>query len=77
MEGVIDEKEEIFFMVELNLFTFGTITLSKPEILNVVIFNAKANMEDLTFNFSYYELGYILVDIMLSRIIVQEFNTTH
>jgi hypothetical protein len=43
MEGVIDEKIYIFFTVESNLFTFGTITLLKPKIISVAIFDAKVS----------------------------------
>jgi hypothetical protein len=43
MEGVTDEEEQIFFAIELNLFTFGTITLSELKILNATIFGAKVN----------------------------------
>ncbi len=41
MEGIIDKEEEIFLVAKLYLFTLGTITLSKPKILNIVIFGAK------------------------------------
>lgn len=34
-------------------------------------------MEDLTFNFSHYECGQVLVDIMFSCIKVQELDITH
>jgi hypothetical protein len=43
MEGVINEKKEIFFTIESNLFTFGTITLLKPKIISVAIFDAKVS----------------------------------
>jgi hypothetical protein len=43
MEGVTYEKEEILLTTKPNLFTLRTITLHEPEILNVVIFGAKAS----------------------------------
>jgi hypothetical protein len=49
MEGVTDEEEEIIFATKPNLFTFGTITLSEPKILNATIFGAKVNTKDLKY----------------------------
>jgi hypothetical protein len=43
MEGITNKEEKIFFTIELDLFTLGTITLLKLEIFNVIIFNAEAN----------------------------------
>jgi len=43
MEGVIDEKKEIFFTIKPNLFTLGTITLLELEILSAIIFGAKVD----------------------------------
>jgi hypothetical protein len=36
MEGITNKEEEIFFAIELDLFTLGTITLLKLEIFNVI-----------------------------------------
>jgi len=77
MEGIIDEEKEIFFVVEPNLFTLGTITSSKLEILSVRIFDAKADMENLTFNFSHSEPIWILIDITPSCIKVQKLDIAH
>jgi hypothetical protein len=49
MEGVMEEEEEIFFAIDLNLFTFETITLPKPKK-----FNVKVGTEDLMFNFPHF-----------------------
>ncbi len=53
MEGVTDKEEEIFFTVESNLFTLGTITLFELKILNVTIFGIVAETKDLTFSFPH------------------------
>jgi hypothetical protein len=54
MEGVIEEDEEIFFTIELNLFTFETITLPKPKKISVAIFSVEVDIEDLMFNFPHF-----------------------
>jgi hypothetical protein len=67
MERITYEEEKIFFARKPNLFTIGTIPLSKLKFFNAVIFGAKVNTKDLSFNFSHIK-EYILVDTMLTHI---------
>ncbi len=48
MEGLIDEEEDLIFEIELELFSIGTITLSKETIslLNVGVLEIK-NIEKI------------------------------
>jgi hypothetical protein len=71
MEGVIDKEEEIFLATKPDLFTLGTITLSKPKKFSAVIFGAKVGTKDLTFNFPHSK-GEILIDTIPTCIKVQE-----
>jgi hypothetical protein len=41
MKGITNEEKKVLLTIELNLFTIGTITLPKPNILNATIFNGK------------------------------------
>jgi len=76
MEGVIDEKEKIFFTIKPNLFTLGTITLLELEILSAIIFGAKVSTKDFMFNFPHFE-KLIPVDITLAHIRVQKLDIVH
>jgi len=71
----ITNEEEIFFVVELNLFTIRTITLSESKKINYVISNAKVNIEDLMFNFPHSKRQ-IQVDSTPTCIKVQDLDIT-
>jgi hypothetical protein len=53
MEGVTNKEEEIFSIVEPDLSTLGTITLSRLKILNGTIFGVATGTEEPTFNFPH------------------------
>ncbi len=57
----------------MNLFTLGTITLLKPEIINTTTFSVEVSTNDLTFNFPHFE-GQISINIMPTHIKVQELD---
>ncbi len=75
MEGVTNKEEEILLTLDSNLFTLGTIALLELEILSVVIFDAKVDTKDLTFNFPH-STREILIDVILTCIKVQELEIT-
>jgi hypothetical protein len=70
---IIDKKKEIFFIVELNLFTIGTITLLEPKKINATIFGEKIGTKDLTFNFPHFK-GQIQLDTTPTHIKVQDLD---
>jgi hypothetical protein len=62
IEGMTNK--EIIFIVELKLFTIGTITLLETKKISAVIFGEKVGIKDLTFNFPHFE-GHIQADTTL------------
>jgi hypothetical protein len=58
-------------VVEVDLFTLGTITLWEPKVFSATIFGVKVGTEDFMFNFPHSKRE-ISLDITLAHIKVQK-----
>lgn len=71
VNGITNKEEDVFLEVESNLFAIKTITLPKLEIMRTHVTSFEFNIKDLIFDFSHM-LGKILIDVILTRIEVQD-----
>jgi hypothetical protein len=51
VDGVTNENEGVFFLIEPYLFIIGTISLSEPKTFMATTNNLDSSNEDLIFNF--------------------------